>query len=208
MNIIIIGPQGSGKGTQAKFISEKFNIPHISTGDLIRNYEGELKEEIDGTINQGNLITDELMIKILRERINNSDTKEGFILDGYPRNISQAKLLKSILQISTVLEITLSDEEAINRLSSRLSCKCGAVFNKLTNPPTQPNTCNNCHSQLYQREDDKPEAIKKRLEVYKKQTQPIINYYKENNIEIITINGEQSIESIKQEIEKKLTANL
>ena len=205
MNIILIGPQGSGKGTQAKFISEKFSMPHISTGDLFRDLEGDLKERIKLIMERGELVPDNLTLEILQRRIEKPDTKKGLILDGYPRNLSQAKLLETILKIDIVLEITLSDEEAIKRLSSRLSCKCGSIFNKITNPPKEPNTCNNCRSQLYQREDDKPEAIKKRLQTYKEQTQPIINYYKENKVKIITINGDQSIDIIKKEIEEKLT---
>tara|TARA_Y100000034_G_C6729781_1_gene323250 strand:- start:78 stop:701 length:624 start_codon:yes stop_codon:yes gene_type:complete len=207
MNIIIIGPQGSGKGTQAKFISEKFSIPHICTGDLFRSLEGDLRERLNLIINKGELVPDDLTLEILQRRINQQDAQNGIVLDGYPRNINQSELLKSIVQIDTIINITLSDEEAINRLSSRLSCKCGAVFNKITNPPKQQNICNNCQSQLYQREDDKPEAIKKRLETYKQQTQPIINHYKENNIEVITINGDQPINIIKEEIEERLTAN-
>ena len=204
MNIILIGPQGSGKGTQAKFISEKFNIPHISTGDLFRGLDGELKTKIDKIINQGNLVPDDLTLEILNQRIQKPDTKEGLVLDGYPRNLDQAKLLTTILEISTIIEITLSNEEAINRLSNRLSCKCGAVFNKLTNPPEIPNICNNCQSELYQRKDDTPEAIMKRLTTYKQLTEPIVNYYKEQNINVITINGDQEIETISEEIEEKL----
>jgi len=205
MKLILTGPQGCGKGTQAKFISQNHNIPHICTGDLFRELTGDLKQEVDEIMNKGNLVPDELTLKILKQRLEKPDAKNGFILDGYPRNLNQTKLLETITNINKIIEITLSDQEAIKRLSSRLSCpKCKAVFNTITNPPKQENICDNCQTTLFQRNDDKPEAIQKRLNIYKEQTEPIIQYYKDKNINVLTINGEQSIEDIKSEIEEKL----
>ena len=178
MKIIFIGPQGSGKGTQAKILSEKLNIPHISTGDLFRALDGELKQEVDTIINQGNLVPDELTIKILKERLEKPDAQQGFILDGFPRNLNQAKLLETITQTDKIIEITLHDEEAIKRISGRINCKeCGAIFNKFTNPPKQENTCDNCQGELTQRADDTEEAVKKRLTTYHNKTEPILDYY-------------------------------
>jgi adenylate kinase len=202
MKIIFIGPQACGKGTQAKILSKKLNIAHISTGDLFRSLDGELKQEVDATINQGNLVPDELTVKILKERLNQSDAEQGFILDGFPRNMNQAKLLETITQPEKIIEITLPDQEAIRRLSGRLNCKsCGAIFNKFTNPPKQENICDNCQGELAQRGDDKEDAVKKRLTTYHNETEPILEYYGEK---VIKINGEQPIEDIAKEIEEKV----
>jgi len=202
MKIIFIGPQACGKGTQAKILSKKLNIAHISTGDLFRALDGELKQEVDAIINQGNLVPNELTVKILKERLNQQDAKEGFILDGFPRNMNQAKLLETITQPEKIIEITLSDEEAIKRLSGRINCKtCGAIFNKFTNPPTIENTCDNCQTSLTQRDDDQEEAVKKRLTTYHNETEPILDYYGDK---VIKINGEQLIEDIAKEIEEKI----
>ncbi|MDP2925350.1 MAG: nucleoside monophosphate kinase [Nanoarchaeota archaeon] len=202
MKLIFIGPQGSGKGTEAKIISKKLAISHISTGELFRNITGELKEKVNSYINQGELVPDELTIKILKERIIEPDCKNGFILDGFPRNIAQANILDKITKINKVIEITLNDELAIKRISSRLSCKkCGAVFNTITNPPEKENICDKCKGELYRRKDDNPEEIKKRLFIYHKETEPILEKYKDI---LITINGEQDIEKIAKEILEKI----
>ncbi len=204
MNIIFIGPQGSGKGTQAKILAETLKILHISSGDLLRNLEqGELKEKVDSYINKGDLIPDELLIKIIEQRLKQPDCKNGFILDGVPRNLNQVNLLKKIAKFDKVIEITIPDETAVKRISSRLSCKkCKKVYNVITNPPKQENICDLCQEELYRRADDNPEAIKKRLETYHKETKPILKKYK--NI-LITINGEQEIDRIAEEIFLKIS---
>lgn len=202
MKLIFVGPQGSGKGTQAKIISEELGIQHISTGDMIRSLQGKLREQFDSYINKGQLVPDELIIKILKERISQPDCKKGFILDGFPRNINQANLLKPITNIDKVIEISISDKEAIKRISSRLSCKkCGTVYNEITNPPKRNKICNLCQKELYRRADDNPDAIKKRLEIYHKETKPVLKEYKDK---LIIINGEQSIDKISQEILKAI----
>ena len=202
MNLILIGPQGSGKGTQAKAISKHFNIPHISTGDLFRNLTGSLKQEVDKYYNSGNLVPDELTTRILKQRLEQSDAQNGFILDGFPRNLNQANLLKQITDIDKVVVIELMDELAIKRISSRIYCKkCGAIFNKITNPPKQTDVCDNCQSPLIQRDDDTAEAVKKRLSIYHKETEPIINAYQDK---LIKIDGDHPIEMITKEIIKKL----
>jgi adenylate kinase len=202
MRIILIGPQGSGKGTQAELLSEKLEIPHISTGDLFRSLQGPLKQKVDETINTGKLVPDDLTLKILKQRLEKEDCKKGFILDGFPRNPNQVKLLKKITNIDKVIVIDVSDELAIKRLSSRLSCKkCGAVFNKITKLPKKENNCDHCNGLLIQRGDDTEQAVKKRLEIYHKETQPIIKEYKDK---IIRVNGDRDIENISKEILEKL----
>ena len=200
MKIIFIGPQGSGKGTQAKIISKQLDMPHISTGDMLRSTTGKLKQQVEDIINKGNLMPDDLMLKILKQRLEQDDCKNGFILDGFPRTVNQAKMLKQVTDIDKVIEITLPDSVSIDRLSSRLSCKsCGAVFNTITNPPKQENTCNNCNNQLFQRDDDKPEAIKQRLITYHKETEPILELYNS-----VKIDGNRPIDKITKDILKEL----
>lgn len=201
MRIVFIGPQGSGKGTQAKIISEKLSIPHISTGDLLRNLEGELKKQVDGYMMKGVLVPDKLMIKILKERISKQDCKNGFILDGFPRNLKQAEELEKEIKIDMYFEIGINDEDAVKRLSGRRNCRnCGAIYNLNTYPkPKSDGICDKCGGELFQREDDKEEAIKKRLKVYHKDTEQIIKKYK-----AVKINGEQEIEKVAQEIQEHL----
>ena len=165
MKLLFIGPQGSGKGTQAAIMSKQLNIPHISIGDLFRNAEEELKEELDEYMEQGKLVPDELTLKILKKRIFQPDCKRGFILDGFPRNLNQASLFKTITDIDKVIEITLSDQEAIKRLSGRVSCeKCNESYNIFTEPkPKNPLHCDLCGGKLVRRTDDNERAIKKKL---------------------------------------------
>ena len=201
MKIILIGPQGSGKGTQAKILSKELEILHISTGDLFRGLEGELKAEVDAVINRGELVSDELTTRILKERLGGKDAQEGFILDGFPRNIKQVELLKEITNIDAVVEIMLSDEEAVRRISSRVSCKnCGSVFNKITNPPLADAVCDGCGGELFQRDDDTEGAVLKRLKVYREETEPVLNYYGN----VIKVNGERSIEEIARDVRVEL----
>ncbi len=189
MNILLIGPQGSGKGTQAKLLSERLKIPHISTGDLLRNATGELRRDIDSYIVAGNLYPDEKMLKILKERFEEKDCKNGFILDGFPRNLKQAEMLDKITKIDKAIEISVSDKEAVRRLSGRVSCEnCGAGFNNTTMPSKIAGKCDVCGGKLIQRDDDKPEAIKKRLKIYHENTERILKHY-----DSVKINGEQSV---------------
>lgn len=200
MKLIFFGPQGSGKGTQAQIISEKLKIPHISSGDLLRSTKGKLKEEIDSYINKGNMIPNELMLEILKERLSKKDCEKGYILEGYPRNIKQAHSLEKMTKIDKSFEIYISDEESIKRIVNRQTCReCHVVYNILTNPPKIKNICDKCHGPLYQREDDSLESLQKRLSDYHEKTGPAIKYYK-----AIRINGEQSIDKVSKEILKFL----
>jgi adenylate kinase len=200
MKLILVGPQGCGKGTQAKILAKKLKIPHISTGDMLRNYKGKLRKEIDSYINKGKLIPDELMIRILKERLDKSDCEDGFILDGFPRNINQAESLDKVCTIDNAIEIKISDEESVRRVSSRLSCpECGAVYNKITKTPKVEGFCDECQSKLITRDDDKPKAIKKRLEIYHDETEKILDYY-----DSIRVDGAQDIKKVTADIIKAL----
>jgi len=201
MRIIFLGPQGSGKGTQAKIISEMLNVPNISPGDLLRNAQGELKKQVDEYMLKGQLVPNELMIKILKERISKSDCKKGFILDGFPRNLKQADELEKEIEIDKYFEIFIKDDEAVKRISGRRNCtKCGAIYNINTSQkPLLDGKCDKCNSDLFQREDDKAEAIKKRLEIYHNETEPILERY-----DVIRINGKQKVESVTHDILEKL----
>lgn len=202
MNLIFVGPQGSGKGTQAEVISEKLGLCHISTGDLLRSITGKLKEKIESYTLKGHLVPAEVVVRIIKEKLSKAECKKGFILDGFPRNIEQAKELDKITKIDKLMEIWISDKEAVKRLSSRLNCgKCGSVFNLITNPPKKKNICDKCGNELFAREDDKPEAIKKRLEIYHKETEPLLKFYP-----YARINGEQLIPKVTEDILKELKA--
>jgi len=204
MNIILMGIQGSGKGTQAELLAKELKIPHISIGDLFRVASGKLKAEIDLCMLKGKLVPDDLTLEILKERLSKPDCENGFILDGYPRNIAQAKTLDKIIRIDKVIEISLSDKESIKRLSGRRSCKtCKKEYN-INIPflaPKEKEKCDICGKQLFQREDDKSTAaIHKRLDIYHNETEPILNHYNS-----IKINGEPQIETVFQDILKVLS---
>ena len=211
MNIILLGPPGAGKGTQAKKIAENYKLPHISTGDILReniSNNTPLGIKARSYMSRGELVPDELLITIIKERLSRQDCSNGFLLDGYPRTIPQADALQMILtesnrNIDVVLNIDVDDEELIKRLSGRRMCKCGASYHVIFNLPEKDGICNLCKGKLYQREDDKEEAIKNRLIVYKKQTQPLIEYYKDKGL-IRTIDGGQEILMIFEDIKKVL----
>jgi adenylate kinase len=202
MNLIFIGIQGSGKGTQAQIVSKELGLCHISTGDLVRGATGELKEEISTYMNFGKLVPDELITKLLSERIKGDDCRKGIILDGYPRNVKQIKLLDSILKIDKVIEIRISDEEAIKRMKGRWNCKkCNLSYNYATMPkPKVLGICDKCSGKLEQRKDDSDDrAIEERLKIYKEETFPILEHYKHN-----FVNGEQTIKQVTEDIIKIL----
>jgi adenylate kinase len=204
MNIILIGVQGSGKGTQAKKISQKTNYCHISTGDLLRNATGELKEKVEETMNSGHLIDDTLMLEILLERIKKADCKKGILLDGFPRTEKQADLLDEHLNVDKVIEIKISKDEAIRRLSGRVHCEaCGHNYNINTSPkPKKEGVCDIDGSSLVRRKDDVPKAIEKRISDYYEKTEPVLmSHYKEH---VVVIDGEKSIDEITEKIMAEL----
>ncbi|MDD4953304.1 MAG: adenylate kinase [Candidatus Omnitrophica bacterium] len=188
MNIVLLGPPGAGKGTQAKRLAEKLSLPHISTGDILRQNAKEgtqLGKEAKSYMERGLLVPDELMSKMLIDRFSNPDVKKGFILDGYPRNISQAKVLEGLLKqlgldIDLVVYLDSAEEIIIQRLSGRLVCsKCGMIFHIKNMPPKLDGICDNCGGKLYQRSDDKEETVKKRLQVYRQEASALIKYYQD-----------------------------
>ncbi len=190
MRIILLGPPGAGKGTQAKVLAQELGVAHISTGDILRQNVKEatqLGKEAKDFMDRGLLVPDGLMSKMLQDRFAKSDVKQGFILDGYPRNIAQAKTLEEIfrlkgLDVDLVVYLDSSDSVIIQRLSGRLVCsKCSANYHITNMPPLRQGFCDKCGGSLYQRTDDKVETIKKRLEVYKNEVSDLIKYYSEEN---------------------------
>ena len=190
MKIILLGAPGSGKGTLAKKISRDFDLPQISTGDLFRAClkEGnELGLKIKSIMESGGLVPDELTVELVRERLNQEDCKKGYILDGFPRTVAQAEALETIAHIDTVILVELPFETIIERLSGRRTCvKCGEIYNTDTYAGVE---CGKCGSQLIQRDDDKPETIKNRLEVYEKNTSPLINFYSDRLFKVSSENS-------------------
>ena len=204
MRLILLGPPGAGKGTQAAGIVEKYRIPHISTGDIFRKNikEGtELGKKAKEYIDQGLLVPDEVVVSIVKDRLTEDDCKEGFLLDGFPRTVAQADALgtemKSLnMKLDNVVNIEVSKDELITRAVGRRICKeCGATYHIKFNPPKVENICNVCGGDLFQRKDDTVETVTKRIEVYLEQTKPLIDYYKEKGI-LVEINGEQGIDKV------------
>jgi adenylate kinase len=206
MIICLFGQQGSGKGTQAKILSQKLKLPHISTGDLFRlaiTNKTELGKKVEEVINSGKLVPDEITFNLLKERIANLDCAEGFVLDGYPRTVKQAELFDGLAKISQIILIEISEEEAVKRLTSRRHCpQCGAIYNLYTSPkPKTDELCDQCKVQLVQRADDTENAVKERLQRYHDEIELLINYYQNK---IIKINGEQTIEQVAADIGKSI----
>lgn len=190
MYLVLLGPPGAGKGTQAKRLAEKLGLPHISTGDILRQNVKDgtaLGKQAKGIMDKGLLVPDELVAAMLDERFNNPDIKKGFILDGYPRTLAQAKTLDEILSrkklsVDLVVYLDTSDEIIIKRLTGRLVCsKCGANFHVVNMPPKKAGLCDHCQGELYQRSDDNEITVRKRLEVYKNEVASLIKYYNQQN---------------------------
>lgn len=188
--MILLGPPGAGKGTQAKTLAQRLKLPHISTGDLLRQNVSQgtaLGKQAKDFMNKGALVSDELVIQMLNQRVSQPDIEKGFILDGYPRNINQAKALDGMLKkrniaIDLVIYLDTSEPVIIQRLSGRLVCSvCGANFHTKNMPPKVNMACDNCGGKLYQRSDDLDETIKKRLQVYLEESAPLIKYYNDKH---------------------------
>ncbi|MHA1268320.1 MAG: adenylate kinase [Candidatus Helarchaeota archaeon] len=207
MRLIFLGLPGAGKGTQAEKVRNKFNIPQISTGDILREnvrLGTDLGKKAASYMNEGKLVPDDVIIDMIKNRLSADDCKNGFILDGFPRTIKQANELENITSIDKVIFFDVPTEVLVERLSGRRSCKnCNAVYHIKFNPPKQPNVCDKCGSELYQREDDKDETVRKRIDAYNSQTKPLIEYYKNKSI-LITIDGSKPINEISSDIEKIL----
>jgi adenylate kinase len=211
MDIILLGPPGSGKGTQAKMIADKYKVKHISTGDILRENVRNgtpLGVEAKKFMDAGKLVPDSLLIDIIKDRLAKPDVKAGWMLDGYPRTIPQAEALDKILpslgqKIDAVLNVDVPDQELIKRVTGRRMCKCGTTYHVQFNPPKAAGKCDACGADLYQRQDDTEETVKQRLDAYHKQTQPLIDFYTKRGI-VANINGTGDIKAIFGNITKVL----
>ncbi|MCD4771537.1 nucleoside monophosphate kinase [archaeon] len=201
MKLIFIGPQGSGKGTQAKMIAEKFGLCHISVGDLLRKAKGKIKEEIDKVMNAGKLVPDEFVEELLLKKVSGNGCAKGYILDGYPRNVKQLDFFEKNFDVDKVFEISISDDESVRRILGRRSCsKCGAIFNVNSFPkPKVDDVCDNCGGKLIKRKDDNEGALRKRLGIYHRETERILKMH-----DFVKIDGEQDIEKVFEDIVKVL----
>ncbi|NVM31374.1 MAG: adenylate kinase [Candidatus Helarchaeota archaeon] len=206
MKLILLGAPGAGKGTQSKYIAEKLGIPQISTGDILRKAvrEGtEVGQMAKSYMDEGKLVPDDVIIEIMKARLDEPDCARGYILDGFPRTINQAEKLEGIAQIDVVINLQVSTETILKRLTGRRSCaKCGAVYNLSFKPPPQEGKCE-CGGEIYQRDDDKEETVLKRIETYKNQTEPLIKYYSQKNL-VKNAAEKNTPSEVFQEIEKIL----
>jgi adenylate kinase len=215
MKLVLMGKPGAGKGTQAESIVRKLFIPHISTGDIFRSAikaETEMGKLAQEYIEKGQLVPDEVTIGIVRDRLSQPDCKEGFLLDGFPRNVAQAEALDEMLKdfgtrLDGVIDIDVPDEKLVERLTGRRVCRsCGVSYHMLYNPPAQPDVCDKCGGELYQRSDDTEETVKSRLAVYASKTAPLLEYYKEKGL-LHVINGDQPINMVLADVGKALDGN-
>jgi adenylate kinase len=212
MNLILMGLPGAGKGTQAERIVEKYGLPHISTGDMFRaaiKEETELGKKAKSYMDAGELVPDDVTIGIVRERLGKADCQKGFLLDGFPRTTAQAEALDNLLadmgrRIDAVLYIDVDRDSLLERLTGRRICsQCGATYHITLNPPKEEGVCDKCGGQLYQRDDDKIETVKTRLEVNEKQQKPLLDFYKKKNC-LEEIDGNQDIDDVFASIERVL----
>ena len=208
MKIIMLGAPGAGKGTQAKKIAKKYEIPHISTGDIFRaNNKGgtELGMKAKSYMDQGQLVPDDVTIGMLLDRISEADCEKGYVLDGFPRTIPQAESLTAALKergekMDYAVDVDVPDESIVTRMGGRRAClKCGATYHVVFNPPKAEGVCDSCQEALVLRDDDKPETVQKRLTIYHDQTQPLIEYYKEQGI-LVTVDGTKELNEVFKDI--------
>ncbi len=214
INLILLGLPGAGKGTASEKIVDKYHLTHISTGDMFReaiNNETKVGLEAKSYIDKGNLVPDEVTAKLVEERLSQPDIKEGYILDGFPRTTYQAELLVDITKrlnkpLSSVIALEVDEATLVDRLSARYMCKdCGATYNRISKKPKVEGTCDRCGGHdFYQREDDKPEVVKNRLEVNEKMNAPLKDFYKERGL-LTVINGEQTPDEVFKDIDAVLS---
>jgi adenylate kinase len=206
--VVMLGPPGAGKGTQAKLLAEKLGVPHVSSGDLFRDHLGrktELGLLAKEYMDRGDLVPDDVTVGMVVERIGRPDCRDGVILDGFPRTLSQAAALDSALTergqgVTVVPLIQVADEEIVKRLTARRVCRnCGAVYNLVFNPPNVEGVCDACGSELYQRDDDNLETVRNRLFTYYKETSPLIGYYFAKNL-LVETDGERMIEAVQADL--------
>ena len=206
--IVLLGPPGAGKGTQAQIISEKLGLPHISSGDIFRENlkkQTELGKQADGYMKRGELVPDDLTIAMIRDRLSRPDCKPGALLDGFPRTPAQAEALSQMLagfggRVDAVPYISVPEQVLVERLTGRWTCReQGHVFHQTYNPPKEPGRCDYDGSELYQRDDDKAETVARRIRVYLDQTMPLIEYYRQRGV-LLEVDGTQSIEQVSADL--------
>lgn len=212
LRLVLLGPPGAGKGTQASEITKRYDIPHISTGDIFRDNikrGTDLGKKAKKYLDNGSLVPDDIVVSIVKDRLAEDDCEDGFLLDGFPRTVNQAHALEDALnemkiKLDNVINIDVAKEVLINRAIGRRICKdCGATYHIEFNPPREDSKCDVCGGALYQRDDDTEETVARRIAVYSKQTKPLIDYYSKKGI-IINVDGKQSIESVFEDIVKSL----
>ena len=213
MKLIFIGPPGSGKGTQAKRLAGRFGIPHISTGDMLREAVAEgtdLGKKADAIMKSGALVPDDVMIGMIRERLGKSDAKKGFILDGFPRTLPQAEKLEALVSGNgsdklRVLQLLVPDEAIVKRIALRRTCaQCGAIYHLENQPPKVSGVCDRCKGELIARPDDNETAVRKRLDAFHKQTAPVADYYRTKNV-LKTVDGIGPVDEVFERIERSLS---
>jgi adenylate kinase len=206
LNLIFLGPPGAGKGTIAKGVVERFGVPHISTGDMLRaavKSGSELGKKVKSVMDSGQLVSDDLLLDLVKDRLAQSDCEKGFILDGYPRNLEQAEALDTILEdlgkaAAKVVFLDVEEEEVVRRISSRRVCpECGRVYNVITLKPAKEGICDDDGASLIQREDDKEETVRNRFRIYVEKTSPLIKLYTDRN-QIVTIDGSGSVDNVQK----------
>jgi adenylate kinase len=204
VRIVLVGPPGAGKGTQAQFIASHLAIPKISTGDIFRSNVSQgtpLGRQAKEYMNRGDLVPDEVTIAMVRDRLNEEDAQPGFLLDGFPRNVPQAETLKKQLmdwdtRLTVVLELVVDEDEVVRRLSGRRTCRrCERVWHVMFDPPTRDGICDACGGELFQRDDDREGTVRHRLEVYKQQTAPLVSYYADEGV-LIGIDATGPVEEV------------
>jgi len=212
MRLVLLGPPGAGKGTQARLLTAKSDVVHVSAGDLLRQAVAdgsELGQKAKSIMAQGSLVPDGVVTGIIEERLRRPDCVSGYILDGFPRTLRQAEALSDVLRLlqaplDWVISVEVSEDDLVRRLAGRRICRaCGAMFHVDTKPPTQHGICDSCGDQLFQRDDDKEDTIRHRLRVYREQTEPLIAYYNTMGL-LRRINGQGTIEEIAQRIHRAL----
>lgn len=206
-NFVFLGPQGSGKGTVIGKIKDKYAVPHISTGDMFREAlkEGtEFGKKAQEYMNRGELVPDDVTCGMVKERVARDDCVDGYMLDGFPRNLKQAEALSEITTINTAVLLDVPEEVSLERLSGRRQCRdCGSIFHLMFVKPKVDGVCDKCGGELYQRDDDKPEAIKERLAIYRAETMPIVGYYEKAGV-LVKVNGAGTPDDVVSQILDKL----
>jgi len=209
MNLILLGPPGIGKGTQAEILSAKFSIPKISTGDMFREEikrKTQLGQDASSYMRRGELVPDNIVMAIVRKRLSESDCRKGFVLDGFPRTLTQAENLERIAKGDMVINLSAPKKDLIERMAGRLTCRnCGQIYHLKHSPPEKRGVCDSCSGELYQREDQKTEVVAKRIEIYEKQTKPLISYYRNKGI-LVDVDARGSSNDVAKNVEKALDA--